>query len=122
MKRMLIGLVAVGGLSLIGGLATNAAADTRFDRTDQRQYNQQQRIRDGLAAGRLTREEFRFLMREQNQIARLEARAEADGRVTPWERNQIQRAQNEANRNIARLIRNDDYRGGGYNHGYGQYR
>ena len=123
MKKMLIGLVAVGGLSLVGGLATNAAADTRFDRTDQRQYNQQQRIRDGFAAGRLTREEFRFLMREQNQIARLEARAEADGRVTPWERNQIQRAQNEANRNIARLVRNDDHRGrGDYSHGYGQYR
>ena len=123
MKKMLIGLVAVGGLSLVGGLATNAAADTRFDRTDQRQYNQQQRIRDGYAAGRLTRAEFQFLMREQNQIARLEARVDADGRVTPWERNQIQRAQNEANRNIARLVRNDDYRGrGGYGHGYGQYR
>ena len=123
MKKMLIGLVAVGGLSLAGALATDAAADTRFDRTDQRQYNQQQRIRDGYSAGRLTREEFRFLMREQNQIARLEARAEADGRVTSWERNQIARAQNEANRNIARLVRNDDYRGrGGYGQGYGQYR
>jgi hypothetical protein len=119
MKRMLIGLVAMGGLSLVGGLATTAAADTRFDRVDQRQYNQQQRIRDGFAAGRLTREEFRFLMREQNQIARLEARAEADGRVTPWERNQIQRAQHVANRNIARLVRNDDRRGA---YRYGQYR
>ncbi len=119
MKKMLIGLVAVGGLSLAGALATDAAADTRFDRTDQRQYNQSQRIRDGLAAGRLTREEFRYLMREQSQIARLEARAEADGRITPWERTQIQRAQNEANRNIARLVRNDDHRGG---YGYGQYR
>jgi len=119
MKKMLIGLVAMGGLSLVGGLATNAAADTRFDRVDQRQYNQQQRIRDGFAAGRLTREEFRFLMREQNQIARLEARVEADGRVTPWERTQLERAQNEASRNIARLVRNDDHRGPG---GYGQYR
>jgi hypothetical protein len=119
MKKMLIGLVAVGGLSLVGGLATNAAADTRFDRTDQRQYNQEQRIREGYSSGRLTREEFRFLMREQSQIARLEARAEADGRVTPWERSQIERAQNEANRNIARLVRNDDHRGA---YGYGQYR
>ena len=119
MKKMLIGVVAVGGLSLVGGLATSAAADTRFDRTDQRQYHQEQRIRDGYASGRLTREEFRFLVREQNQIARLEARAEADGRVTPWERSQIQRAQNEANRNIARLVRNDDHRGV---YGYGHYR
>ena len=42
MKKMLIGLVALGGLGLVGGgLATNAAADTRFDRVDQRQYVQQ---------------------------------------------------------------------------------
>ena len=119
MKKMLIGLVALGGLGLVGGLAGNAAADTRFDRVDQRQYNQQQRIRDAYAAGRLTREEFRFLAREQSQIVRLEARAEADGRITVWERNQIQRAQNEANRNIARLVRNDDTRS---HYGYGQYR
>lgn len=120
MKRMLIGLVALGGLGLVGGgLATNAAADARFDRVDQRQYVQQQRIRNGLAAGRLTRDEYRFLMREQNQIARLEARAEADGRVTGWERTQIARAQDEADRNIARLVRNDESRG---HYGYGQYR
>lgn len=122
MKKMLIGLVALGGLGLVGGLAGNAAADTRFDRfdrVDQRQYNQEQRIRDAYAAGRLTREEFRFLAQEQSQIARLEARAEADGRITVWERNQIQRVQNEANRNIARLVRNDDTRS---HYGYGQYR
>jgi len=120
MKKMLIGLVALGGLGLVGGgLATNAAADTRFDRVDQRQYVQQQRIRDGLTAGRLTREEYRLLMREQNQIARLEARVEADGRVTGRERNQIARAQDVADRNIARLVRNDEPRG---HYEYGQYR
>ena len=129
MKKMLIGLVALGGLGLVGGLATNAAADARFDRVDQRQYAQQQRIRDGLAAGRLTRGEFQMLMREQNQIARLEARAEADGRVTGWERGRIERAQDEADRNIARLVRNDAHRGrygynqhGGGQYGYGEYR
>ena len=119
MKKMLIGLVALGGVGLVGGLAGTAAADTRFDRVDQRQYNQQQRIRDAYGAGRLTREEFRFLAHEQSRIAHLEARAEADGRVTGWERNQIERAQDAANRNIARLVRNDDHRG---RYGYGQYR
>ncbi len=121
MRKMLIGLVALGGLGLIGGgFATNASADTRFDRVDQRQYVQQQRIRDGFAAGRLTRDEFRFLMREQDQIARLEARAESDGRISGWERNQIARAQDEADRNIVRLIRNDAARGhDGYSGPYG---
>src|SRR5689334_15394353 len=101
MKKMLIGLVAVGGLSLVGGLATNAAADTRVD---QRQQIQEQRIRDGLAAGRLTRAEFRALMREQRDISRMEARAEADGRVTWQERREIERAQDVANHNIRRMV------------------
>jgi len=116
MKKMLIGLVAVGGLSLVGGLATNAAADTRVD---QRQQIQEQRIRDGLAAGRLTRAEFRALMREQRDISRMEARAEADGRVTWQERREIERAQDVANHNIRRMVRDVDYRGDA---GHGQYR
>jgi hypothetical protein len=120
MKKTLIGLVALGGLSLVGGLATNAAADTRldrygrYDRIDQRQHVQEEQIRRGLAAGRLTRGEYRVLMREQNQIAQLETRAEADGRLTGWERNRIERAQDDAARNIQHLVRNDDYRSGRY--------
>src|SRR5262245_44182072 len=109
MKRMLIGLVALGGLSLVGGFATNAGADTRIDH---RQQVQEQRIRHGLAAGRLTRAEFRTLMREQREIARMEARAEADGRLTRRERREIDHAQDVASHNIMRLVRNDDYRGG----------
>ena len=118
MKKMLIGLVAVGGFSLVGGLATNAAADARldrygrYDRIDQRQHVQEEQIRRGLATGRLTRGEFRDLMREQSEIARLEARAEADGRLTGWERTRIERAQDQAGRNIQHLVRNDDHRGG----------
>ena len=125
MKKTLIGLVALGGLSLVGGLATNAAADTRFDRygrydrIDQRQQFQEEQIRRGLATGRLTTGEYRVLMREQNQIARLEARAEADGQLTGWERNRIERAQDEAARNIQHFVRDDDYRGGRYGH-YGR--
>ncbi len=111
MKKTLIGLVALGGVGLVGGLATNATADARFDRIDQRQHVQQEQIRRGLAVGRLTREELRVLTREQHQIARLEARAEADGRVTGVERYRIERAQDAAARNIQHFVRNDDDRG-----------
>ena len=120
MRKMLIWLVALGGLSLIGGLASNAAADPRFDRVDQRQYLQQLRIREGLASGRLTRGEASVLMREQGQIAWFEARAEADGRVTHWERAQLERAQDAASRNIQRFVRNDAFPGRPYGH-YGHY-
>ncbi len=125
MKKTLIGLVALGGLTLVGGLATNAAADTRFDRygrydrVDQRQHFQEEQIRRGLASGQLTRGEYQVLMREQNQIARLEARAEADGRLTGWERNRIERAQDEAARNIERLVHNGNDRGARYGY-YGR--
>jgi hypothetical protein len=124
MKRALIGLVALGGL--VGGLATNAAADVRFDRysgyegfggqgrydrIDQRQHFQGEQIRRGLASGQLTRTEYRELVREQSRIARLEAAAEADGRLTWRERSQIDHAQDLAARNIQHSVRDDDYRG-----------
>ena len=105
MKKMLIGLVAAAGLGVLSGPATDAAADTRID---QRQYNQEQRIRQGLSSGRLTRDEYRALAREQRQIARMESRAMADGWLTGRERADIERAQDQANQNIRRFLHDDD--------------
>ena len=105
MKKLLIGLVAAGGLGILSAPATDAAVNTRID---QRQYNQEQRIRQGLSSGRLTRDEYRVLAREQRQIARMESRAMADGRLTNRERTEIERAQDQANRNIRRHLHDDD--------------
>jgi uncharacterized membrane protein YebE (DUF533 family) len=69
---------------------------------DQRQRNQQARIREGVVSGDLTRTETRRLRTEQRHIRRTERRAKADGTVTTQERRKIQRKQNRASRDIRR--------------------
>lgn len=69
---------------------------------DQRQRNQQVRIREGVTSGELTRTETRRLRAEQRHIRRTERRAKSDGTVTTQERRKIQRKQNRASRDIHR--------------------
>ncbi len=69
---------------------------------NQRQGNQQARIREGVVSGDLTRRETRRLRTEQRHIRRTERRAKADGTVTVQERRKIQRKQNRASRDIRR--------------------
>lgn len=69
---------------------------------DQRQRNQQARIREGVVAGDLTRAETKRLRAQQRHIRRTERRAKADGTVTAQERRTIQRKQNRASREIRR--------------------
>lgn len=71
----------------IASMAASAQPWGRIDlrEIDVRQAKQQQRIERGLARGDFTRAEFRTLQQDQRQIARTEARAKADGRITPRE-------------------------------------
>ena len=69
---------------------------------NQRQRNQQVRIREGVVSADLTRAETRRLRTEQRHIRRTERRAKADGTVTSQERAKIQRKQNRASRDIRR--------------------
>ncbi|MGE5469953.1 MAG: hypothetical protein ACM3X0_04055 [Bacteroidota bacterium] len=69
-------------------------------RIDQREANQQQRIDQGVASGSLTPREANRLERGQQHVANMEARAKADGVVTPGERARINQAQNVQSRRI----------------------
>lgn len=71
----------------IASMAASAQPWGRIDTRaiDARQAKQQHRIERGVARGELTRAEFRTLQQGQRQIVRTEARAKADGRVTPHE-------------------------------------
>lgn len=69
---------------------------------DARQAQQQGRINQGVASGELTRREARQLRHQQQHIAHAEARAKADGVVTPGERAKLDRMQDRASRNIHR--------------------
>lgn len=78
-------------LAIAAAIASMAASAQPWGRIDTReidvrQAKQQQRIERGFARGDFTRAELRTLRQGQREIARVEARAKADGRVTPHER------------------------------------
>ncbi len=72
----------------------------------ERQQDQQQRIRQGIRSGELTRQETRGLAREQHEIQQEIRSAKQDGVVTLSERRDIQQEQNQANRHIFRAKHN----------------
>ena len=65
-----------------------------------RQYNQHQRIKHGVYNGSLTPREAGALRMQQAKVRHYKQMAMADGRITPAERNLINRTQKQANRNI----------------------
>lgn len=69
-------------------------------RLDKKQYNQHQRIRNGVQNGSLTHREARALRAQQRQVTAMKRVAKADGVVTRSERAIINNAQRKANRNI----------------------
>jgi len=84
-------------------LATTAFATPRVDH---RQFAQHARIHDGVRSGQLTRGEALRLRAGQRRVARVERRAEWDGRVTPGERLRLERLQDRQSRAIWRLKHN----------------
>lgn len=100
MKRILTsGLVAVAVLATAGSAFAGSSYDNKRI-IDQREANQEQRIRSGIRDGSLTRREARALENEQRHIRELERRALADGRIDSREAAEIRRAQDNASRHI----------------------
>lgn len=104
MKR-LMGILACGVLVVF--LAAPVMAGTRTPGINQRQIHQQQRINQGIRSGQLTYGEARRL---ENQEARIQTNKlfdKSDGKVTPAERQQLNRELNRTSANIYRLKHND---------------
>ncbi len=76
--------------ALLLGIGTAAMADST-PRIDRMQAHQATRIEHGVATGALTGPETRRLAHQQRQLARHEARVEADGQVTRGERYRLNR-------------------------------
>jgi hypothetical protein len=87
---------------LIAGTAFSPDATAGTPRADQRQQNQAQRIRQGVASGELTARETKRLVKGQRHVNRLERGAKADGDVTAAERLRIEKAQDRQSRRIYR--------------------
>jgi len=97
MKKMLL---AISGMLLL--MAGVAYADATTPRIDQRQANQEKRIDQGIASGRLNEKEAARLNKQQGHIDNMENKAKADGTVTKKERAKIKHTQDRASDHIAR--------------------
>ena len=85
------------------GLAQGRRRDCRVNGVNERQRNQQLRIRQGIRSGELTRVEAARLERREAQIGLNEALARrSGGEFTPRERARIQRQLDRASRDIYR--------------------
>ena len=74
-----------------------------YESVNARQREQQQRIREGLRSGELTRREAGRLEAEESRIRRNEAQARrSGGQFTPRERARIERQLNHSSRDIYR--------------------
>jgi len=89
-----------------------------YGRVDRRQEKQRARIAQGRCSGELSHAELRQLKRQQKKISQMEQRFASDGYLSGRERRRLERAQDRASRRIARLKRNDIYRG--FDHRYAQ--
>jgi len=100
MKRFLILLLAAG---LFGSVTF---AQTATPKVTKRQVHQQQRIKQGVKSGELTKGEAARLEAREGKIAVDKAKAKSDGVVTPGERAKLNREQNRASKNIYRKKHN----------------
>ena len=89
-----------------------AYAPYREDRgsIDARQWVQQERIRNGIAQGSISRHEARDLLREQREIEIAQRRYLADGRLSRDEYLSLDRMLDQAGREIRQEKRDRDWR------------
>jgi hypothetical protein len=99
MKKSLI----VGMIVLTGLLSVVSMAQEKTPVINQRQRNQQARIREGVKSGELTRGETARLEAREGKIQADKLQAKSDGKVTPAERRKLNREENRASRAIHRM-------------------
>ena len=108
LKSLLVAAAAVA--SMAASAQHFAPIETR--EIDARQARQEARIERGLAQGDLTRREARMLRQGQREIARAEAEAKADGRITRYELRRLQGLLDQADAQIRQFRQDRDGRDG----------
>jgi hypothetical protein len=83
-----------------------AWAGTNSPGIDRREYNQQNRLYQGVDSGRVTPRENFLLQREQARINAAEARMKADGQLTRRERARLHSRLDASRRHIYRAKHN----------------
>lgn len=82
--------------------ATFCDAQTATPRVTKRQIHQQQRIKEGVKSGELTKAEAAKLEAREAKIQHDKKMAKSDGVVTPQERAKLHREENRTSRAIYR--------------------
>jgi hypothetical protein len=105
MKRTIVSLLCgavmcTGVLSGTGVAAERKPARVKTPAINQRQQNQQSRIRQGIKSGELTRREAVRLEQQEARIRVNERFAKADGKVTAAERARLEKELNKVSQNI----------------------
>src|SRR4051812_2467599 len=80
----------------------NSPSSKRMQADVQRDVNQQRRIEQGVRSGELNNREVARLERGQAHDSAVQARAGADGHVSPQEQRRIQKSENKQSRRIYR--------------------
>lgn len=109
MKLRNVTLVAVSSVLLTGVQSfaqAGAATEKREAVVDQREANQEKRIEEGVKSGQLNAGEEKRLENKEAQIKKMESKAMADGKMSKKEFKKIEKAQNQANREIRRKKHN----------------
>jgi hypothetical protein len=83
-------------------MSATSFSQTKTPVIDQRERNQQARIKQGVQSGELTRGEARRLEAREGKIKADEMVAKSDGKVTPAERRHLKRELNRTSRHIYR--------------------
>src|SRR4030095_5844406 len=96
MKRtilnLLCGTVICAGILPVSGFAV--ARNTSRSKTpviNERQHNQQERVREGIKSGELTRREAVRLQEQEAKIRVNEKFAKSDGKISPAERARLEK-------------------------------
>lgn len=97
-SRFSLVLVVAATLGVAG--LSQADAGVRDPGVNARQQNQQQRVRQGVRSGELTRRETGRLAEEQRDVRQLERAYKSDGELTRAERVDLHHEQNQASRDI----------------------
>ena len=108
--KKLVSMLMVLGLCAMASAAAFAQDGNPYNNTpriNQRQREQQRRIRQGVRSGELTRGETKSIEKQERDIQQDKRDAKADGVVTTQERREILHDQNQASRRIYRLKHNN---------------
>ena len=99
MKKYLVKTVVVLGLAAIG---LNAYADrgTHDPGVNARQNHQDERIKQGVKSGELTKREAKGLREERRDIKQLEKAYKSDGTLTRAERKDLHHELNQSSQEI----------------------